>query len=261
MNALVPATRALPGKAPAGQPDKLAITTATLDRSRRLLEQPFRDLDALFQTDAVGCWRERRPIPDLPYPGQPTARAEAWLATLPDDLDEMRDRIAAATEAEADRKETGACVGTLLAAYPSHKEARPEYFATMVHDLTDEGFGPHVVAEACRSIRRSSTFAPSVGEMFAACEKARGRLRTGLRYVERAQEAKAAIETCRAAFDVPRERWPAEWWGAALSHFRGWYPSGSAGSWDDRLGPQPGQEGCVVPPDLLRQWGYDRMAA
>lgn len=252
-----------PAKVPAARPgDKMAVTQATLERSRALLEQPFRDLDALFKVDSVGCWSERFPVPDRPCPGQPTERAEAWLARLPlDDLDAMHDRVAEAHDAEADRKETGACVGTLLAAYPSHKEARPEYFATMVHDLTDEGFGPHVVAEACRAIRRSSTFAPSVGEMFAACEKMRGRLRGGLRHLEKIQQARLAIHEAQAVFAVPLEEWSPDWWAAALHHFRGWYPPGSAGSWDARLGPMPTEAGCRAPADLLRQWGYDRRAA
>lgn len=263
MTALVPADGSPPAKTTTPRPgDKLNATTALLARARDRLEKPFRDLDALFKVDCVDCWVERFPIPDLPHPGQPTARAEAWLANLSlDDLDAIHDRVAEAHDAEADRREAGACLGALLDAYPSHREARESYFATLLHDLTDEGFGPHVVAEACRTIRRSSTFAPSVGEMFAACEKARGRLRTGLRHIERVLEARTAIREAQAVFAVPLDEWSPDWWAAAIHHFRGWYPPGGAGSWDARLGPMPTEAGCRAPADLLRQWGYDRRAA
>lgn len=259
MNALVTTKAAPPAKAHAPRP--IDVTAELLARSRRLLEQPFRDLDTLFKVDAVGCWRERFPVPDLPHPGQPTGRAEAWLASLPlDDLDAIHDRVAEAHEAEADRKETGASLGALLAAFPNQKEARESYFATMLHDLTDEGFGPHVVAEACRNVRRSSTFAPSIGEMFAACEKARERLRWGLRHIERIQEARGTIAQAQAVFEVPLGEWSPDWWAAAIHTFRSWYPTGSAGGWDTRLGPMPTEPGCRAPADLLRQWGYERRA-
>jgi hypothetical protein len=57
-------------------------------------------------------------------------------------------------------------VANLIAAYPNAAPTSPEIFiSTLVYDLLDLQFPDAIVVEACRKIRRTSKFVPSIAEV------------------------------------------------------------------------------------------------
>lgn len=57
-------------------------------------------------------------------------------------------------------------VANLIAAYPNAAPTSPEIFiSTLVYDLLDLQFPDAIVVEACRTIRRTSKFVPSIAEV------------------------------------------------------------------------------------------------
>jgi hypothetical protein len=117
-------------------------------------------------------------------------RAPEWQA---DQIDTLRQVIACGPDKETldayalpileaksappDRAQTTAMIGMMLDAFPNGRPANfAAYADSLVHDLLDLKFSPAAVAIACRSIRRTSKFMPSVAEMVEAAEAAKGRL-------------------------------------------------------------------------------------
>ncbi len=91
-----------------------------------------------------------------------------------DALDGYALPIVEAKTAPPDRAQTIALVAMMLDAYPHGRPANLSAYAdSLVHDLLDLKFSPAVVAMACRSIRRTSKFLPSVAELVEAAETAK----------------------------------------------------------------------------------------
>ena len=95
---------------------------------------------------------------------------EAALAQLPV-------AISRALSASPDRKATALLIGLLIDAFPAGRPANMAvYVGSMAYDLADMGFGPAIVAMACREVRRSATFLPTIAELVKACSAARKEL-------------------------------------------------------------------------------------
>lgn len=78
------------------------------------------------------------------------------------------------TQEAPDRAATMLLVGMMLDAFPTAgREPRDGYYATLVHEIGVDTYGPSVVAVACRDLRRSARFLPTVQEVLEACEKVR----------------------------------------------------------------------------------------
>ncbi|PHY12850.1 hypothetical protein CSW58_09815 [Caulobacter sp. B11] len=78
-----------------------------------------------------------------------------------------------------------AMVGMLVDAFPN---GRPQnavaYMESILHDVVDMGFSAVAIAMACRELRRSSRFLPTVAEVVGACGEASAKWRSEHRVVE-----------------------------------------------------------------------------
>lgn len=124
------------------------------------------------------------------------ARCQQNLAALPDQqlLIEM---AAAAAKGLAIISPSVAAreVATLVAAFPNAAPASPEIFmSTLIYDLLDLRIPDAILVEACRRLRRTSKFLPSISEVVRAAES----LREDWRMVEAlptmATQARAQLE-------------------------------------------------------------------
>lgn len=100
------------------------------------------------------------------------ARIEQQLAALPDQqvLEAM---AAAATKGLSIVSPSVIAreVATLVAAFPNAAPASPEIFiSTLVYDLIDLRIPDAILVEACRRLRRTSKFLPSISEVVRAAE-------------------------------------------------------------------------------------------
>lgn len=113
-------------------------------------------------------------------------------------------------------------VATLVAAFPSAALPAPEiYIATAVYDLLDLGIPDAVAVLACRKIRRTQRFAPTISEICTTAqalledwqtvatlpdkaEAARRQLSENLANLE-AEAERQALERQRRAENAPRE--------------------------------------------------------
>ncbi|WP_370237835.1 hypothetical protein [Brevundimonas sp.] len=262
--ATVPATQ----RAPASARAKVAEVLA---QQRDKLEAPFRVAEQLSERRLSGAL-PRHDVPRwlcdwVPRYGEGVTgawvavvrpgsydmdRAAAWLGGVPSkaELEASRATLQAAIDAPVNQRALAMSVGILLDAYPQVREARDAYYATLVHDIEDEGYGPHIVAEACRRLRRTLRFVPSVAEALDACREAKSDLAHALTYADRLLVAVNTAEAAKAALAVPVTEWPGDWWAEAMHCYRR-----DRRYWSDRLGPPPGADGCKVPADVLKQWG------
>lgn len=233
---------------------RVAQVTQALANTRDTLEAPFRLIpqgNAFARTFGHGAHI-------LPKAGRSDSlrHAECWLDAAPS-LDELRSRWEALTQAlatPASRDLARVTLGLLLSAYPNTgREPKEEYFATLLHDIIDEGIGPHVLAEACRNLRRSTRFLPTVGEVLQACENARYRLRGGIEEIERQIRMSEAAHHVLSVHSRPPSEWPEDAWWEALMQW-GHSASPSHGVWNPALGPAPGEPGCLLPPEIKAAW-------
>src|SRR5690606_17490600 len=122
-----------------------------------------------------------------------------------------------------------------------------------------EGIGPHILAEACRKIRRGSRFLPTIGEVISQCDQVRMRLGWSLEHARGQLEMRAACEAVMEAHALPPEDWSDEAWLAATMEW------GRGRGWPAMLGPKPGEPGCLLPAHVKAQYrsitAHDRKAA
>ncbi|MGA0543684.1 hypothetical protein ACO2Q1_00250 [Brevundimonas sp. VNH65] len=229
------------------------VVTA-LANSRDKLERPFRLIERLHEL-----------IPPRAYSPVPSAgarRAAVWAQAWLDDMGDLAEvetihaDLLRASQTPADMGSARITLGLLLSAYPNTgKEPKEEYFATLLHDVTDEGINPFVLAEACRKVRRSMKFIPTVSELISACGMERRRLDDGLANASRIIEARDKCREVVRIHAMPVTDWP-EWvWANAICDRRS-VRVGDVHPWDvSLLGPAPGQSGCQVPPSVLARFG------
>lgn len=118
----------------------------------------------------------------LHSPLQGTRDAERWTDLAPPLAHWLRleSEAQGISQETPDRNATMLLVGMMLDAFPnSGREPRDGYYATVVHEIIADGYGPSVVATACREVRRASRFLPTVSEMLEACDIARTAVRRG----------------------------------------------------------------------------------
>lgn len=237
------------------QTSRTQQVVSALANSRDKLERPFRLIERLH---------ELTPYSDLSV-GAPRAGAiragvwaEAWLARAGDlaEVEAIHGDLLDASESPADMGSARITLGLLLSAYPNTgKEPREEYFATLLHDITDEEVNPYVLAEACRKVRRSMKFIPTVSEMISACGIERRRLRDAVATARRIMDMRDHCREIVRIHALPVTDWPDEVWFEALRS-RLSSRIGDNHPWDSSLlGPAPGDVGCQVPPSVLAHFG------
>ena len=212
-----------------------------LAHSRDVLEAPFR-----LVPEAINLMGPLHPS-DLWVTGSPQAfsLASDWLARQQprEDIEAMRDALALALDAPPDRSITALALANMLEAFPNAgKETRETYFASLMHDVTDEGVGPYLLAEACKVTRRTAKFLPTVSEMLTAVASVRYPAKGAL---DRLASILTCLDRCEeivAAHAAPAEWSDAMWMDALLA----WGRDG-LGIWADHLGPAPDQPGTIVP--------------
>lgn len=236
------------------QPSRTQQVVTALANSRDKLERPFRLIERLHQL-----------IPSSGGHGAPRAGtrraavwAQQWLTDTGDleEVEAIHGELVGSSQSPADMGSARITLGLLLSAYPNTgKEPKEEYFATLLHDVTDEGVNPFVLAEACRKVRRSMKFIPTVSELLEFCGIERRRLRDAIETARRIIDTR---EQCREVVRIhalPVTEWPDEIWDNALRD-RLSCRVGDDHPWDSSLlGPAPGQPGCHVPPAILARFG------
>jgi len=89
-------------------------------------------------------------------------------------------------------------IGLLAAGYAFGRPAdMGGYLSTLLYDVLDMGFTPHVLSAACQKVRRSLKYLPSCAELLSACTEAKEALdanrRTALLIQRRLDNAKEAL--------------------------------------------------------------------
>lgn len=93
----------------------------------------------------------------------------------------------------ADRPYVGLCLGSLMAAYPNLGKGELEVYARLLlEDVIDAKPSLLVLERACRAVRRTTRFLPSIAEVLAA--------------IRSEQEGERRIERRLASFDGDVER-------------------------------------------------------
>jgi len=128
-------------------------------------------------------------------------RARRALEAAPADY-QVKGYIAAleATLTAPDPRSTVVMIGMLVDAFPNSK-ASGAYIDAATHDVVSSGFSPFELATACRDIRRSCKFLPSIAELLDACAKVRKSNQSGL-YL--AQRLERALDRLRIAAEEPQ---------------------------------------------------------
>lgn len=86
-------------------------------------------------------------------------------------------------------------VALLVAAFPNAAPTSPEIFiSTLSYDLVDLRIPDAIVAEACRKLRRTSKFVPSISEVVAEAEQLLDQWRLVETLPERAAKARGQLE-------------------------------------------------------------------
>lgn len=221
-----------------------------LANSRDKLERPFRLIERLYELGSRHMGY-RAPLPGTQRAG---VWAQQWLTDVGDlsEVEALHRELLAANDAPADRSSARITLGLLLSAYPNAgKEPKEEFFATLLHDVTDEGINPFVLAEACRRVRRTKTFIPTVSELLAVCENERRRLRDAAETARRFIEIRDDCMEVVRIHALPVTEWPEDVWANAVFD-RVSCQVGDAHPWDKSLlGPAPGEPGCHVPPSII----------
>ena len=255
--AQTPSARAVP-------PSKAMKAGDFLAHSRDVLEAPFRLIDAAH---AIKGPLNRD---EIHAAGDPRvfAKASDWLARQQPraDIEAIHGSIARALAAPSDERLARLSLANLLEAYPNAgKETRETYFATLLHDVLDQGVGPFVLAEACKETRRNVRFLPTVSELLTIVTSVRYPARLAVDRLASVLDCFTRCEEIVSAHELSPSEWTDDlWWDALLA----WGSCDYAVIWADRLGPPPGEPGCLVPSSVIeryrqarRGWGERRMAA
>jgi hypothetical protein len=194
MNQLVTTNRNTPAIAEPLRTGSLAIGEALATAEAALIvdtkaERPW--TDETFHE----LWRLTDPR-DLCGRGahQQCQRALA-LAPAAGSLEAFIRRLEIVAAATPDRRTTRRLIGLLVDAFPNGRPADfYVYCESLLHDAMSLEFSPQVVATACRILRRTVRFLPTVAEFVETCEAQRKEIRAALHYAQRLQErlAKAA---------------------------------------------------------------------
>lgn len=245
--------------AQASQPSRTQQVTTALANSRDKLEAPFRLAEEIYKIEQERPGGRRLSS----YPPRPGTLygaeiAREWRAVAPEtnDLRARRDALLQAKTAPADPASARLTIGLLLSAFPNAgKEPKEEFFATMLHDVVDEGHGPYILAEACKRVRRKATFVPAVAEVLGECESVAYGLGMALDYAEKVVAMGEACDATLAADDKAAAEWTDDLWSAALAEYAGHVVRWGENRWNDRLGPRPGSPGCIAPVRLFEPAG------
>lgn len=186
----------------AGPPSRVQQVAAGLARSAEDFEAPY---------DRVrGSLRDMRAVlkSGVSHYGTISSRREAhlWREHAPplSHLQRLAAEAQRLSSATPNVAVTQLLLGMMLDAFPNAgREAREGYFATLVHELVSDGYGPSVVAVACRHLRRSAKFLPTVSEVLAQCTEAQEHLASAKRIIE---AALARTEEADAVLAKPEER-------------------------------------------------------
>jgi hypothetical protein len=169
-----------------------------LDRADGLAASEKRFLiDPTARPWTYAKWQELIAMTD-PYPLSPE-RAKQALAIAPD-IQAVRSYISeleTAATAQPEPRASIVMVGMLVDAFPNSR-ASGSFIDSATHDAAAMGFTPYDIAAACRAIRRTSKFLPSISEFLDACAKARNTVNTALYLAEklagRIDRARVAVE-------------------------------------------------------------------
>ena len=156
-----PRSRAI-GESLAKSEEKFLIDTDKRPWSREAFSKALE----LRSCGAVGGWRlwsEARQALEL---GPPVADIESHV-----------DRLEIAVEGPPEPRATRYMIALMVAAFPNGKPADIDvYCETLLHDAVSMGFTPQVVARACRTLRHTAKFLPSVSEFIEAGTEAKSDL-------------------------------------------------------------------------------------
>jgi hypothetical protein len=258
----VTALQTVEPKAPstdANRPSRAQQVTAALANTRDKLEAPFRLAEEIYKIEEAGPGGQFRLSLSPPTPGTMRGAeiAQQWRAFAPatDDLRARRDLLLKAKTTPADPASARLTIGLLLSAFPNAgKEPKDEFFATMLHDVVDEGHSPYILAEACKLVRRKAKFVPAVAEVLGECGSVSYKLGTAVDYAERLVAMGEACDAVVAAENLPAVEWSEALWTAALHEYAHHVIWGDR-FWPARLGPRPGQPGCMAPVHLFELVG------
>lgn len=235
-----------------------------LAHCRDVLEAPFRLID---DANAI-----KGPLHshELWQTGDPAVhrRASEWLARQRprSEIETLHSTLSLALDAPPDERIARLSLGSLLGAYPNAgKDTREDYFATLLHDVMDNGVGPYLLAEACKITRRNVKFLPTVSEFLSAVSTARYPTRCA---VERLASVLTCMDRCEeivATHAAAPADWSEDLWFEAVM---AWGACDYAVIWADHLGPPPGEPGCIVPASVIdrykqarKGWSAREMAA
>lgn len=116
------------------------------------------------------------------------ARCQRALALAPDagGLKVFIRRLEIVATAAPDQRTNRYLIGLMVSAYPNGRPADLDvYCESLLHDAMSLGFSPHVVATACRTMRRTLRFLPAVADFVGACEAQRKEIGAALHYAKR----------------------------------------------------------------------------
>lgn len=151
--------------------------------------------------------------------------------------------------AHPDPKKNRLLVAALVDRYPNLRAHEPAtYTEGLVLETERRPYSPTTVAWACDEVVRTKHFLPSPAEFHEALERAPQfcGLKEGLEGILRLRsEIEGALEEAKrlGPVDLTQE------WTDALTEFQ------ATGRWY-QAGPRPDQEGCEVPAEFLKQFGY-----
>lgn len=260
--AMTPAPTKGPAQAPqsASRADRVSLA---LVRSRDALEAVFRTVEAFDKAMGGLAYSRRSPLDPVPVPRPGDYRkadvAHRWIEAFPDPdaIRQMVETIERVLATAPSQDTTRLQLSIMLDAFPNAgKEPREAYFATLVHDVIDEGHPPHVVAEACRTLRRTSRFVPTVSELLGQCEAKRSTLESAKVRAADAIAMREASAVAVAADEMDPADWPDDYWFNACCAWRSSALRAEKMLWSDRLGPPPYQVGSRVPLAVRQRMGW-----
>ncbi len=174
MNALAPRQ---PAPSHGGDGSRVQKVSASLERSAAVLEEPFARVRGVLVGQGVLGWMKGGG--NLYSSMSSEDRARSWVEVCPTRAAATAIHAEAVrlNEARTDMDTTRLLIGLMLDAFPTAgRETRDGYFATLVHEIATDGHSPTVVAVACRRLRRTLRFPPTVAEMLDECSKVRAEL-------------------------------------------------------------------------------------
>jgi len=168
--------------------DRRALSPAggALSGEAKLLgfERPYMDLATAYHRFREWKSDELAYTCGDPAPALPTSA----------DARALYEALSKALAQQPDSRTTLVLLGLMVDAFPSARIPQPQtYLEALTADVIDGGYSPAAVAMACREIRRTKTFVPSIAEVLQACEEARKQL------VSRRSIAARMVDACTTA--------------------------------------------------------------